>query len=571
MKEKVLKILKSNLLFAVIINAAVMFVCIAFFSFSYDSPDDFYNSLYICQNQYYYSFEINYILATIVGMAQFILPGFNCFVLAQVLLSCGAFTTISYVFADKFSKRKSLFLTLIINILFALDHYANILSSKTAALLIAAGFLLALNAIRNKRYNLPFWIGLLEILFGSFFCFEYFWVGLAFAVAFFFGDMISKRKYKLPFRKFFWYFRPFLLVFVFIFLLGAGAQFYSYSVNNSSFETANYYEYAKLSDSIGKYPLPDYSKYSEEFKTVGIDSSNDYEMLKSGYYDADKFLNNDALKLVNQIQSNEHSYNVFTEISNISYDIWNHIISFDSIAYFITAYLIISVLYIIFQKKRFAFFPIFFLIIAFCSCLYIRYTLDSYAYDFYGIWLMMLVYLIYSFDFEHIKENSKLFLQHQFKISVILWSSVFVVTLISYSFVYQSGTHQTSGSKPSTLYTEINRHPERYYVLDPISAQEYLSKCDNYTHPLWGFKKGFIDNIDGFGYFHRQDQLVKRNLPTNIYEAILTNKNIYVVDNNIVFKKEKYFNEYYVDEDKYAAYTEVKEINGFKIYHLVTE
>lgn len=86
-----------------------------------------------------------------------------------------------------------------------------------------------------------------------------------------------------------------------------------------------------------------------------------------------------------------------------------------------------------------------------------------------------------------------------------------------------------------------------------------------------GIQKGFIDNIDGFGYFHRQDQLVKRNLPTNIYEAILTNKNIYVVDNNIVFKKEKYFNEYYVDEDKYAAYTEVKEINGFKIYHLVTE
>lgn len=571
MKEKVLKILKSNLLFAVIINSVIMFICIAIFSFSYDSPNDFYNSLYICHNQYYYSFEINYIFATIVGMVQFILPGFNCFVLAQVLLSCGAFTTISFVLADKFSKRKSLFFTLILNILFALNHYASILSSKTAALLIAAGFLLALNAIRNKRYNLPFWVGLAEILLGSFLCFEYFLVGFAFAVAFFFGDMIAKRKFKLPFRKFFWYFRPFLLVFIFIFLLSAGAQYYSYSVNNSSSEAANHYEYAKLSYNISQYPLPDYAKHSEEFKTVGINSANDYEMLKSGYYDADKFLNNNALKLVEQIQSNEHQYNVFTEIGNISYDIWTHIISFDSTAYFMVAYLIVSALYIVFQKKRFAFFPAFFLLTAFCSSLYIRYALNSYAYDFYGIWLMMLVYLIYSFDFEHIREKSKLFLNHKSKISIIVWSSVFVATLISYGFVYQSNARQINVLKPSTLYTEINRHPERYYVLDPISAQAYITKCDNYTHPMWGFKANFIDNVDGFGFFHRQGQLVKRNLPTNIYEAVLTNNNIYVVDNNIVFKKEKYFNEYYVDKEKYAFYTEEKEINGFKIYRLVTE
>lgn len=80
-----------------------------------------------------------------------------------------------------------------LNILFSFDHYSNILSSKTAALLLTGrGFLMALNAIRNKRYSLPFWIGVLEVIFGTFLCFKYFFVGLAFFITFFIGDMLQK-------------------------------------------------------------------------------------------------------------------------------------------------------------------------------------------------------------------------------------------------------------------------------------------------------------------------------------------------------------------------------------------
>ena len=192
-------------------------------AFSYDSADDFYNSLYICQYHNYYNNDINYIFATITGSLQYILLNFNCFVLFQILLSCAAFSSVTFVFADKFGKHKAFIFTLVLNILFSFDHYSNILSSKTAALLLTAGFLMALNAIRNKRYSLPFWIGVLEVIFGTFLCFKYFFVGLAFFITFFIGDMIAKRKYKLPFRKFFWYFRPFVLVFVLIVLIGKDA------------------------------------------------------------------------------------------------------------------------------------------------------------------------------------------------------------------------------------------------------------------------------------------------------------------------------------------------------------
>lgn len=105
---------------------------------------------------------------------------FNCFVLFQILLSCAAFSSVTFVFVDKFGKHKAFIFTLVLNILFSFDHYSNILSSKTAALLLTAGFMMALNAIRNKRYSLPFWIGVLEVIFGTFLCFKYFFVGLAF-------------------------------------------------------------------------------------------------------------------------------------------------------------------------------------------------------------------------------------------------------------------------------------------------------------------------------------------------------------------------------------------------------
>lgn len=150
MKDKILNALKSKTFFALAINIVIMALIIVVTAFSYDSADDFYNSLYICQYHNYYNNDINYIFATITGSLQYILLNFNCFVLFQILLSCAAFSSVTFVFADKFGKHKAFIFTLVLNILFSFDHYSNILSSKTAALLLTAGFLMALNAIRNK-------------------------------------------------------------------------------------------------------------------------------------------------------------------------------------------------------------------------------------------------------------------------------------------------------------------------------------------------------------------------------------------------------------------------------------
>ena len=71
MKDKILNALKSKTFFALAINIVIMALIIGVTAFSYDSADDFYNSLYICQYHNYYNNDINYIFATITGSLQF--------------------------------------------------------------------------------------------------------------------------------------------------------------------------------------------------------------------------------------------------------------------------------------------------------------------------------------------------------------------------------------------------------------------------------------------------------------------------------------------------------------------
>lgn len=59
---------------------------------------------------------------------------------------------------------------------------------------------------------------------------------------------------------------------------------------------------------------------------------------------------------------------------------------------------------------------------------------------------------------------------------------------------------------------------------------------------------------------------MNRNLSTNIYEAVVDGRNVYVIDKNITFIKENYLNQYYGKKDSVIVYKDEKEFNGFIIY-----
>ena len=349
---------------------------------------------------------------------------------------------------------------MVINILFALNHYSEIDSTKTSALLLAGGFLLVLNAIRNKRYTFPCWIGVIEILLGTFYCYVYFFVALGFAVAFFLGDMIAKRKYRLDFQKFFWYFRPFLLMFIFITLLALGANQFSYSINHATEESSKYYEYEQLSESVDTLPFPDFDENTEEFAAVGIDDSCEYELLKMNYYDADKMLTTDSLKMVYELQRSESGKTVFYALGDVFSDIWGHIISFDAFAIAGLVYLLISAVFIVYHKNRFSFFPLFYALTALAASTVIRFLFDGANHRIYGIWVFMIVMLLFSFNFEverSKKPSSKLRMRNGYMIiSCVVLAALFA----AYTSVYVFSHPDKEDDAPWNLITEINRNPQ---------------------------------------------------------------------------------------------------------------
>ena len=116
------------------------------------------------------------------------------------------------------------------------------------------------------------------------------------------------------------------------------------------------------------------------------------------------------------------------------------------------------------------------------------------------------------------------------------------------------------------MISELNRNPDCYYIMDPDTKLSFIRNTENYLHPMWGFRSGYLDNLDDFGYFHNTETLRRRHLPENIYEAALSKKKTYIIDNNVVFKKEKYFTRHYAKDGGRVYYDLISEPRGYNIY-----
>ena len=396
-------------------------------------------------------------------------------------------------------------------------------------------------------------------------------MALGFGAAFFFGDMIAKKKYRLPFRKLFWYFRPFLLMFLLVTALTLVLSQFSYSVNHATAQSSEFYEYTSAQNAVSALPYPSYGDNIEEFEKVGINSEADYELLKNGYYDADTALDSAALKAVHKIQQKENPKNLAGALYSIFEDTYSEIMQINRSVIVIAVFLTISLVFILYHKNRFSFFPLFYFIVGYLSSFLIRLICSNAENLTYGIWLFMLVMILNSFNFElerRQKPSTKLRLNNgYFIISVLVIVSLAALNGIIY---YNSRPEVKTENEARFLVSELDRNPDCYYVIDPDTKEDFIKLTENYLHPMWGFREDYLSNLDGFGFYHNEQTMRRRNYPENIYEALITKKKIYVIDNNIVIKKERYFSEHYTENNARAFYELDSEPDGYRIYKIIS-
>ena len=237
----------------------------------------------------------------------------------------------------------------------------------------------------------------------------------------------------------------------------------------------------------------------------------------------------------------------------------------------IAVFLTISLVFILYHKNRFSFFPLFYFIVGYLSSFLIRLICSNAENLTYGIWLFMLVMILNSFNFElerRQKPSTKLRLNNgYFIISVLVIVSLAALNGIIY---YNSRPEVKTENEARFLVSELDRNPDCYYVIDPDTKEDFIKLTENYLHPMWGFREDYLSNLDGFGFYHNEQTMRRRNYPENIYEALITKKKIYVIDNNIVIKKERYFSEHYTENNAKAFYELDSEPDGYRIYKIIS-
>ena len=151
--------LSSNRFKSIAINAVVLTAFLMFAHTVYETNDDHAIAKMLVEGYAYVGFVNFYLCKTLITI-QSMLPGINVFVCSQIFLSYIAFTAILRIIMDRSSSRLFNVVAIALITTFAIDHYASIQFTKTSALLLTAGFLLAMNYATARGH----WTDCLESL-----------------------------------------------------------------------------------------------------------------------------------------------------------------------------------------------------------------------------------------------------------------------------------------------------------------------------------------------------------------------------------------------------------------------
>ena len=99
----------------------------------------------------------------------------------------------------------------------------------------------------------------------------------------------------------------------------------------------------------------------------GLDDTYNPYPSKNGYYDADTALDSAALKAVHKIQQKENPKNLAGVLYSIFEDTYSEIMQINRSVIVIAVFLTISLVFILYHKNRFSFFPLFYFIVGYLS------------------------------------------------------------------------------------------------------------------------------------------------------------------------------------------------------------
>lgn len=557
---------KKNLWGTLTINLIVLVVYLLFFNIILEGNDEFAFSAFLSGA---YRFRSVHLVFSNIFYGEFLKffyclgMNINWYSIFELLFCFLAFWTISYIIFMKLEKYKKskiyILICFVFLMVFGYHHYYLMQWTKSAYLISLAGVTLILYVLHMKKtQNIGIIVGGILVLVGSFIRFDTVLVVFAFLFIRFLYDLLIEQKFKFE-KNYFKGSGKYIITFGLLLCLVFGFRIadklvYKYGPEHEQWR--HYEQYNILRSEIMDYGIPKYEDAEQQYQNIGL-SEVDIKMLKNwNFSDSEVFSVEMFQKIVNLKEKKSINLKIIIEtFKNILKGAPKKKIGI------FTSIVVLLCLVNGDKKRKLLIFM--YTILLFLLYAYLTYMDRVIFRCEYGIWICLLVFSLYNYDYS---KNDKIIKNRICKGSWICLS--LVICAISL-YDYQS-RHDIYMEPLKTEYRDLfdytSKHKENIYMRD-VST---LCDWNQGFSPLEALPYGYLSNIYLLGGWEIENPItdVKQNYAiSNPWRECVDSENIFIIDNVGIELKLAYIQQRYCET---AEAVLVDEIAGFKIYQIVS-
>ena len=290
-----------NWLISLAINALILVAVMFFTSVAYETNDDFAISRELTAGYPYVGF-VNYFLCRGLIAVQNYFPEHNVFMISQIVMSFICFTVLLKIFIDRRESWLEAVPAVFACLLFSFDHYGSVQFTKTAALLMIAGLIWAVDNYCHERKPAAFVFAFLLFYIGVAYREKGMFPAIAFAGVFMLVWWIVNRKEVFQKGK---TIRELGLICMILVILVApyGIDKLSDRVNASTPELKFSREYQAERRMVTDYPVMKYyEENKDKYDAAGL-SENDIFVVDRFIFDYDGSASIENLRTINSINA----------------------------------------------------------------------------------------------------------------------------------------------------------------------------------------------------------------------------------------------------------------------------
>lgn len=584
MNENICKIKKklgqSCFLKSVVLNIGVFCLLLIFFKPTLKSDDYYLGEIIYGSVSGVYDVHLvynNVLLGYLIKFLLCMFPKVAWYTILQIIFIFYAFTLLTYWILKKNLPRYSIILELIILIVFGYECYIRITFTKTAAVLIAVGFVCLFWDIDESKNRMRVCI---PPLFCIFLGLLYRKTVLYSVLAILVGIVLMKVIFVLAERKIEKALRIVFISGTFIFsilITNMVLTKFNYYVYTQDKEWSQYFDNNRSKSKIVDHTTNNYEEFEDEYLRIGV-TANDLSLIYSNdLYDAE-YLSKDKIEKIIKLANGGEDTNFFKEVFTIS-NVVDYLrkvpIAYLTIFCF-NAYIILTVFgFLLGDRKRFIFLCCYSIILMLGENYYL-FLQGRVLHPHVDVGIIFSSCLLLLFgmksNYEEIKHPTSKRLAFLVMVVVVFNTLTNFYDTMSASYFLDYGSDNACNPQRSREIMDVlTEDKENLYVT--TSRESVYSKWSFDTFEV--IPKGYFENIFSLGsalWPSQKASLEKYNVK-NVYKELVDADHIYFfvsddLEDSGTQRIQTYINEHY-DED--AEMIKVKEFQSINVYRCISE